>query len=351
MEAYVDAVEKEMEFRRGFLAGTTVDTIFFGGGTPSLYHPGVLQRLIDKARSLWEINGEAEITAEINPDDATGEYISQLAATDVNRISFGVQSFVERDLHLLGRRHTAGQAAEAVQRARNAGFDNISIDLIYGIPGASIRDLDNNILSALALGVDHISAYHMIIEPGTQFAKLVDSGAMSQIDESDSEMQYLLIHNTLANAGFCHYEISNFARTPELRSRHNCNYWCGETYLGLGPSAHSYDGDQRSFVVSSLEDYLQGVGTDSIYGREILTKTDKYNEFIMVSLRSCCGIRRDVMTEKFGIEALLCFEESARDLVQEGLLIRENNEYKIPYEKLMISDSIIRELFRDPDED
>lgn len=351
MEAYVVAVEKEMEFRRDFLAGEPVKTIFFGGGTPSLYAPAIIQRLIDKAASLWDLSEVGEITVEVNPDDATDEYLEALAATDVNRISFGVQSFIDRDLVLLGRRHNSEQAVNAVRKAREKGFGDISVDLIFGIPGQSMKDLDRNLMKAIALQVDHISTYHLTIEEGTPFGKMAAAGQLKPVDDLDSEAQFQLIHSVLARSGFDHYEVSNYARGPQFRAIHNYSYWTGDKYLGLGPSAHSYDGDQRSFSVGSLEEYMKGVGTDAIYGREILTREDKFNEYIMVSLRTAEGIKRDALAEKFGVEKVIYFEYAADKFLNSGMLVKENNTYRIPPEKFLMSDSVIRELFHEGEDE
>ncbi len=345
LEKYIEALGKEMEFRRGFSGGGDMNTIFFGGGTPSIYNPATLQAVIDKARGIWNISEDAEITVEINPDDATEEWLDSLARTDVNRLSFGVQSFIDRDLQLLGRRHDAEQAITAIRAARAKGFDNISVDLIFGIPGMSQRDWDRNLMRAIQLGVDHISTYHLTIEPGTVLSTMVNDGELTPIPETESEAQFMLAHRVLTGVGFDHYEVSNYARTSQKRSRHNCCYWYGENYLGVGTGAHSYDGDRREFVVPSIQEYLKGAGTDKIYSHETLSPADKYNEFMMLSLRTCHGVRRDLLTQKFGIEKMLCFEYAASRLLQQGLLVQDRNEYRIPPEKFMISDAIIRDLF------
>ena len=344
-DAYIEALEKEMDFQKDFLKDTEVKTIYFGGGTPSLLEPSVLQHIINQARKIWNIDKAVEITVEINPDDATDEYLTKLAATDVNRISFGLQSFIDRDLQFLGRRHNAKQGLDAVKKARELGFKNISIDLIFGIPGMSMKEWEKNIVKAIVMDVEHISAYHLTIEPNTPFGKMADDGDITPVDENESEEQYQTIHRLLTDAGFTHYEISNYSRGMDLRSKHNCAYWSGEKYLGLGPSAHSFDGNQRSFVVNRLKDYLDGAGTDAIYGKEMLSSVDKYNEYVMVALRTCCGVQRDQLTKHFGLEGLLYFEYGAEKFLRQGLLVRDENNYKIPPEKFMISNSIISDLF------
>lgn len=344
-EIYIDALEREMEYRRDFLASEPVKTIYFGGGTPSIYPPAILQRIIDKARTLWDLSEVTELTVEVNPDDINDDYLEELSKTEINRVSFGVQSFIDRDLQLLGRRHTAEQAITAIKKTQEKGYTNISLDLIFGIPGMSLREWENNVLRALLLNVQHISAYHLTIGPDTRFWDMVNSGQLIQIDEEMSEQQYLLCHQLLTGGGFNHYEISNYAASEQQRSKHNCAYWCGDIYLGLGPSAHSYDGDRRSFVVNDTEEYLKSTGSDKIYGHEILSTGEKYNEFIMTALRTSCGVRRDLLTEKFGFQATLYFEYAAEKYLQEGLMILEGNEYKIPAEKMLISNSIISDLF------
>lgn len=342
---YIEALEREMAFRKDFFQYDPIDTVFFGGGTPSLYSPEMLQRILNKADEVWGLNGVSEISVEVNPDDVTQDYLASLSHTSVNRISFGIQSFLDRDLRLMGRRHTSSQAVDAVKRAQDSGFSNISVDLIFGIPGMSLREWESNVFKAMLLGVRHISAYALTVDDESVFGRWVAEGRMNLESDDMLERQYLIAHQILTDGGFNHYEISNYALGEESRCAHNCAYWCGKSYLGLGPSAHSYDGTQRVYVVSDLEKYLQGAGTDTIYGREILSKTDKYNEFVMTALRTCCGVRRDIMTEKFGFESLLYFEYAAEKFIRNGLIVRDGNEYRIPPEKFFISNSIISDLF------
>ena len=325
------------------------------GIRPATVHPratehipqiiALIQRLIDKARSLWNLEEVSEITVEANPDDITEHYLDELARTDINRLSFGVQSFIDRDLKLLGRRHNAQQAVEAIRAAQAKGFGNISLDLIFGIPGMSLREWENNVLRAVILGVQHISAYCLTISDNTVFGDMAEAGTLIPASDEICEEQFMICHRILTDSGFCHYEISNYARGEEFRSLHNWAYWCGKTYLGLGPSAHSYDGDQRIYSVNNLEKYIELAGTDRIYGREILSRIDKYNEYIMTALRTDYGIRRDALSERFGFKGLLYFEYCAGKFLRNGLIVREGNVYRIPPEKLMVSNSIISDLF------
>ncbi len=345
VERYVEALFREMDYQRDFLRMHPVKTLYFGGGTPSLLAPAYLQRIKERAAEMWDLTQLEEVTVEINPDDATDEYLDDLSRIGVNRISFGVQSFIDRDLRFMGRRHTAAQAVDAIGRARNRGFDNISVDLIFGIPGMSLMEWEGNILKALMLGVQHISAYHLTIADDTVFGRMAASGELVPVDEEVSEEQYMRCHQMLTEVGFEHYEISNYALGRQRRSQHNMSYWNGDLYLGLGPSAHSYTGSKRIMVVNDLEKYIAGAGTRNIYGTELLSSSDTYNEFIMTSLRTSDGIQRDRMAAKFGFKGLLYFEYTAERLVDEGLLVMEDNAYKIPPEKFIISNSIISDLF------
>lgn len=341
-DAVLAEIACELEAERGFLGDAPVRTIYFGGGTPSVCAPAQLQAIIDRVRGLWDCTGLGEITVEANPDDLTPEYLRGLAATDANRLSIGVQSFVDRDLRFMNRRHTARAAADAVRDAQRAGFGNITIDLIYGIPGMSGEEWRANIETAIGLGVQHISAYHLTIEENTQFGHRAAAGELAPIDERASEEQYLLLHRMLTEAGFEHYEISNFA-LPGFRARHNSAYWTGEPYLGVGPSAHSFDGRVRRSGAPSAEAYL--ADRQGGYTTEILTDTDRYNEFVMTSLRTAAGVDTHEMEQRFGRARAAEFERTAAQYLSSGLLVRCGNRYTVPAGKYLVSDVVISDLF------
>lgn len=340
--AALAALLGEMEAERDFLPARPLDTIYIGGGTPTLYTPRELQSLITRAQELWGYRHGAEITVEANPDDLTPQYLEALAATDVNRLSIGIQSFLDRDLRLMNRRHTAAQAIGAVKDAQRAGFSNISIDLIYGIPGMDGDEWRGNIDAALGLDVHHISAYHLTIEDGTPMGRAQARGEFTPVEENRSEEQYLLLHTMLAGAGYEHYEISNFAR-PGLRARHNSSYWSGEPYLGIGPAAHSFDGVRRRGFPRSLELYLTDRAGN--YITETLTPDDRFNEYVMTRLRTAEGVDTGRMEALFGTAALRSFEDSARKHVRTGLLVRQGARIFIPAEKFLVSDVVIADLF------
>ncbi len=322
LSATIDGICNELRRERDFLR-EPVGTLYFGGGTPSLCTPGQLQRVVDTVRDTFPCSLE-EITAEANPDDLTPQYLDSLALTDINRLSIGVQSFIDRDLQLMGRRHSAQQAVEAVRDAVKR-FSNMTIDLIFGIPGMSLKEWRMNLEAALDLGVQHISAYHLTLEEGTPFGK------MTPIDDSTSEEQFLLLHETLSAAGYEHYEVSNFA-LPGYRARHNSSYWRGEPYLGAGPGAHSFDGRVRRHFGGTVPDYIAGKGG---YVVETLSDTDRRNELIMTRLRTAEGLPDALVPTGFDPEPF----------VARGLLEHIDGHWRIPPAKFLLSDIVIGGLF------
>lgn len=340
VEPLCAAIERDMESRRAVLDKTRLHTIYFGGGTPSLLPPEQLQKFIKLARKLWHCGEVTEITAEANPDDLTFDYVTRLVRSDINRLSIGIQSFIDRDLMTMQRRHTAQQAVEAVQLAQRAGFKNISIDLIYGIPGMTLDEWEYNLQQAVELGVQHISAYHLTIEPATIFGRR----GVRPVDEQISSEEYKMLCRALGQAGFEHYEISNFALAG-YHSQHNSSYWRNETYLGVGPSAHSYDGSRRSWAVASVEEYIKSVGTEELTETELLSEQDKYNEFVMVSLRTNMGVDCQVLREKFGARKLQLFEQTATRMAKYGIMKCVDGHWIMPEDKWLVSDSVICEFF------
>ena len=343
----LEALLREMAMQRDFLGSAPLRTLYIGGGTPSVYTPEQLQRLIERAGELWSCASFDEVTAEVNPDDLTPEYVAALTRTGIGRLSIGIQSFVDRHLQFMNRRHTAQAAVDAVHRVQDAGFRNVTIDLIYGIPGMTSDEWAGNLEQALRLQVQHISAYHLTFEPGTEFGRRLAAGKLCAVDEEVSCRQYMMLHERLTAAGFEHYEISNFAR-PGYRARHNSAYWSGEPYLGIGPSAHSFDGRNRRWVVSSVERY-QTAGDDALklYEGESLTDTDRYNEYLMTSLRRIEGLSAVELERRFGARKLRMFCAEAERFVAGGVMIHEGEHYRIPPENFLISDGIICDLFAD----
>ena len=340
MDSVVIAMHTEMEEQRDFLSDRSVQTLYFGGGTPSLLHPRELQAFIDHARELWDCSAVGEITIEANPDDLSSDYVAALRKTHVNRVSLGVQSFDDAELRFMNRRHSAADAVAAVKRLQDAGIENITIDLIFGVDGFGEAVLARSLEQALALGVQHISVYHLTIEQGTLFARRVERGQMCEVDEGVSEREYALIHNTLTAAGYEHYEVSNYARKG-FRSRHNSSYWHGAQYLGIGAGAHSYNGDVRHWSQQTIGDYCEG----RVYEVDELTQRDHFNECVMTSLRCAEGIDLESIKNSFGDICYNMLMRSAECWIASGDVVVEGGRMRIPAERFLISDAIIESLF------
>lgn len=345
LDAVLKAMKRELPRAVEWLSDRSVRTVYFGGGTPSLCPPDRLQRLVDVAGSLLDCSRIEEFTVEANPDDMTEEWLDALAHTGANRLSVGIQSFDDAELRLMNRRHTAAQAVDSVFRAQRAGFTNLTIDLIFGVAGFGEEVLCRNLEQALALGVPHISAYHLTIEPGTAFDRRIGAGHFRTVDEEVSEREFQLIHRMLTEAGYEHYEVSNYA-LPGYRARHNSAYWNGMEYLGIGPAAHSFNGRSRRWVVSSIDRYLEGVGTNAIYEGETLSLQDHYNEYLMTSLRTSDGVDLVQVEARFGEERLMRLLQQAIPFERAGELRRtEDNRLVIPPEAFLVSDAVIGALF------
>jgi oxygen-independent coproporphyrinogen-3 oxidase len=329
--------EMEMKAENNSLPEKGFDTLYFGGGTPTVYGADEIKQLSDKALSLFFPKFPEEWTVEANPDDLATDYLARLADMGVNRLSIGLQSFIDRDLQIMNRRHSAGQGIKSVENAQKAGFNNIGIDLIYGFPGMSLEEWKYNLECAVNLGVQHISAYHLSIENKTILGKRAEKGAFSPIDDELSDLQYKLLEEKLLRAGYVHYEISNFA-LPAFMSRHNSAYWEKQAYTGIGPSAHSYDGylTRKNNIANNIkyiESIQQGVIPEET---EILSDKDYYNESILTSLRTQKGLNLNSIPEPFGNR----FQEQANKHLSAGTMIYDGS-YKIPSKYFLISDSII----------
>lgn len=328
---------EEMRRRAPMLEGTVLKTIYFGGGTPTVCTPEQIGALLRTAAEVFDCSQVEEITVEANPDDLTEEYLEGLRREGVNRLSIGIQSFRDEDLRLMNRRHNATEAVAAVERARHAGFDNISIDLIYGLPDATLEDWERNVRRAVALGVEHISAYHLTIEENTFFGKR----GVKTAPEELSEREYEVLCRVLREAGYEHYEISNFA-LPDKRSRHNSAYWKGSPYLGLGAGAHSFDGERiRSWNAPSVKRYLEGTSLEL----EELTDVERYEEEVMVALRTREGVELARLERLFGRARRDSFERIARGWVGRGVLRLEEGRVAFEEAHWLISDGVIAEFF------
>lgn len=340
---------EELEQRRDFLHDRTIATLYFGGGTPSLCSPRQLERLMGQIHRLYDCGRVGEVTLEANPDDLNLNYLKALRAIGFNRLSIGVQTFDERALRFMNRRHTALQARQAVDDARKAGFENLTIDLIYGIPRFEIESLERSLEEALRLGVEHISAYHLTFELDTRFGRMAQRGELQAVAESRSEEEYALVEQRLLEAGYEHYEISNFA-LPGFRARHNAAYWAGNEYLGIGPGAHSYNTTHRRWSTGTVEQYASGAPFG--WEEECLSPRDRANEYLMTRLRTAEGISLQEIGERFGEAEQRRVETAARPHLESGVLRLSGDRMALPTEKFLLSDWVIGSLFdTEPDSD
>lgn len=341
MPRYVEAVLRELRCRRGYLRGQAVDTIYFGGGTPSQLPVDDVRRVIDEIYIIYNKDGHvpSEVTIEANPDDVTPEWLQSIRAAGVNRLSIGVQTFDDERLRFICRRHTSLQAVRAVRMAQEAGFDNISIDLMFGFPGQTLSQWREDLSRAFSLGVQHLSAYSLMYEEGTPLAHMLDAGQVAEIDEELSLAMFETLVDAAASAGFCHYEISNFA-LPGRESRHNSSYWHGVPYLGVGAGAHSYSGEQRCYNPCSLSEYLSGCNSVE----EHLTELERYDEYVFTRLRTAEGLSLAEVRQMFGEAALRRLLSDAARHIDRGRLVREGDSLRLSREGIFVSNDIMSDL-------
>lgn len=340
MDALIESLHRELEQRRDYLEEEAVRTRYFGGGTPSLCSAELITGLLEHAAKIFDCSAVVETTLEANPDDLSADYLSALREAGVNRLSIGVQSFDDHCLKLMNRRHTAAQAHQAIHAAQQAGFENITVDLIFGVPGFGGDALRRSLDQLLLLGIQHISAYHLTIEPNTAFGRMAARGELTPVDEAVSEAEFAQVHHTLTHAGFEHYEVSNFA-LPGFRARHNAAYWHGEKYLGIGPAAHSFDGHERHWNPDSVERYIAGETSET----ETLTQHDHYNEYLLTRLRTAEGIDLQQLRTRFGELRLQKLQKAAQRWIEAGKLRDDGQRMSIPPEQFLISDAVIEGLF------
>lgn len=342
---YIDAVCRELELRIHELRDEPVFTVYLGGGTPSSLSPSERGRLFRTLSTVVDWSICKEVTLEVNPDDVTPLFISQLKDTPVNRLSMGIQSFDDSDLVFLRRRHTAHAAMEAVDNCLCAGYENISIDLIYGLPGQTVERWTNNLRQAVTLNVPHISAYNLIYEEGTALWRMREKGLVKECEEEESLQMFETLIDVLGFSGYEHYEISNFARSGRY-ALHNTSYWKGVPYLGLGAAAHSYDGKSRRINPSSLSEYMEALQTGHVaYMEEKETVDSLYNEYILTSLRTCWGLNLKKLEDDFGTERMQCCLEQALPHIRAGRLVVTDDVMRITRKGLFTSDDVMSDLF------
>lgn len=343
-DRYVSALCRELKLRKSYLDNEPVETIYFGGGTPSQLSKENFEKIFETIEREYNLGNCEEITLEANPDDLTPEYIKMLSSLPFNRISIGIQTFNEQTLRLLKRRHTAEQAISAVKECRMAGFQNISIDLMYGLPVETPESWEADLEQAVNLNVEHISAYHLIYEEGTPLYEMLQKHKVEEVDEESSVDFFALMIDRLTKAGFQHYEISNFCK-PDMYSQHNSSYWTGKKYLGCGPSAHSFNGSTRQWNVSSLDKYIAGIEKGiPDFEIEELDVTTRYNDFVITSLRTMWGLSLNRLEEEFGTEFKQYCLENAQTYLDSGKLEISDNTLFLSKEGIFISDGIMSDL-------
>ena len=341
---YVHALVRELEMRKDYVEDEEIETIYLGGGTPSQLSQEELEEIFAYIYKVYKVTPDAEITLEANPDDLTPEYVSMLRTLPVNRISMGIQTFQEETLKLLHRRHTARQAIEAFRRCREAGFQNISIDLMYGLPGETLETWEQDLQQAVDLRPEHISAYHLIYEEGTTLWNLREQNKVEEAEEELSLTLFKALIERLTKAGYQHYEISNFC-LPGLHSRHNSSYWTGKKYLGCGPSAHSFDGISRQWNVSSLEKYLEGIRSNQLdFELEDLDLYTRYNDFVITSIRTCWGMPLAQLRTTYGETLYNYCLRMAKPHIEQGVLEIKEDTLKLTPQGIFISDGIMSDL-------
>ena len=345
-DRYVKAVGMEAQLRGQEIAGMPVKTLYIGGGTPSVLSFEQLSVLIEGLRAAIDLSHVEEFTVEVNPDDVTHEFAEQLLKLGVNRVSMGVQSLVDEELVFLNRRHDAKEAMKAYCDLQSAGFNNISIDLIYGIPGQTLDTWKYTLEKALSLQAKHVSCYNLSYEEGTMLHKLRETGRVTECDDNTCVEMYDMLVDMLDGAGYEHYEISNFAM-PGFYSRHNSGYWDKTPYLGLGASAHSYDGNMRRYNPDNVKLYVESLENDVVVCvGEQESVDEKYDEDVMLRLRTSRGIDSEWIKSIYGKAYSDYFVNAIRSFVDSGLVIKDGSRYRLSRNGVMLSDMIMRELMR-----
>ena len=338
------ALAKEIEMRKSEFQDDVVETIYFGGGTPSILEIFDLKLLIDAVYSNYKVGENPEITVEANPDDLSKERIIDLSNNKINRLSIGIQSFFEDDLKMMNRAHNSAEAKECLEVATHY-FDNISVDLIYGIPGMSNEKWVENIETALSFKIPHISSYALTVEPKTALHSFIQKGIIPQPDDEVAQEHFQILVDKLSENDFIHYELSNFGKENYF-SKNNSSYWLGKKYIGIGPSAHSYNGISRSWNVSNNTSYLKSIQENKLPSEtEILSKTDRYNEYVMTGLRTIWGISLERIENEFGKTYLDYLNQQAAKYIEDHLLFVDENILRTTKKGKFLSDGIASDLF------
>ena len=345
LKLYVDGLLKEIELRKNYLFDKQIETIYFGGGTPSLLDPVQINQILNKIAVHFDISFVDEITMEANPDCLSVDYLKQLKEnTPINRLSIGVQSFFDDDLRFLNRKHSAEQSIQSIKTAQDIGFHNLSIDLIYGLPSLSCEKWTENLHKCFNLNIPHISAYALTVEPNTALDTQIRKGKTPELDEEQMVKHFHILTSLMETNGYEQYEISNFAKQG-MYSKHNSSYWNRTPYLGLGASAHSFDGHSRQWNVADVHSYLNSLQNNALaFEREELSFQDNLNEYLMTGLRTSSGINKAFLDTHFE-EAVPLLKQNIDKYIQRKLIVEDEHAYKLTLEGKLFADRIAGELF------
>jgi oxygen-independent coproporphyrinogen III oxidase len=345
LPAMVQAIVRELEWQKDYLAGETLNSIYFGGGTPSLLDTDYLVAIFEKIRTVYPVAPDAEITLEANPDDLSREKLEQWRQrTPVNRLSIGIQSFSDADLRAMNRAHNSTHAHDCLQAAMEAGFENLTADLIYGAPTTSDAQWRENANTLFDLGIPHLSCYCLTVEEGTALHSFVKKGASPAVDEEQAARQFEWLMDAAERRGYEHYEISNFAK-PGRYARHNSNYWRGAKYLGIGPAAHSFNGVSRQWNIANNALYIKSLESGRVpFEIETLTPENRYNEYIMTALRTVWGVDPAYLAQ-INADFAPHFTQKVQDFVEAGWVAQESNVFKLTKPGKLLADRIALELF------
>lgn len=340
----IDAMLTEIALQQGYLENLPVASVYFGGGTPSVLETSAINQLLQRIEQFHDILPDAEITLEANPDDLTAAKLQQLSETKINRLSIGIQSFFDKDLEFMNRAHNSEEAIACIRNAQEVGFQNLTVDLIYGTPTMTNEEWRKNLQTVFDLNIPHVSCYCLTVEPKTALEHFVKTGKSKDVNEEQVAEQFQILVEEMTKHGYLHYEISNFAK-PDFFAVHNGNYWKGKKYLGIGPSAHSFNGQSRQWNVANNAQYIKSLQENKLhYEVETLTTRDRYNEYIMTGLRTIWGVDL-IKIEAFDIAVKTHFIDKSKQYLLQGLMIQEGNHYKLTSKGRLLSDGIISELF------
>lgn len=340
----VAAIIREIELQKNYLEDKTLSSVYLGGGTPSLLSPTELDQIFEAIHRHYQLTPDAEITLEANPDDLNPKTLKALADSPVNRLSIGIQSFDEADLKFMNRAHNAAEAMQCISLAREAGFDQFTVDLIYGSPTTSDAQWAKNLEILFDFKIKHLSCYCLTVEPGTALSHFVAKGKTPPVDEEKAARHLDHLIKATAAEGFIHYEISNFAQEGHF-AQHNSAYWKGEPYLGVGPSAHSFDGQSRQWNIAHNPKYLKSIAANQVpFEREILSSDTRYNEYVMTGLRTIWGVSLEQL-KKMGERYVIHFEKGAEVFLRQEKMEKKGDRYRLSTAGKFIADHIAMELF------